>query len=145
MDWAAGGEPPTGAVTSEYLRSQDEAWSNGGEYSYAMTGPGSGEVIGMCSLMRRVGEGALEIGYWVRTDMTGRGVATEAAKLLTNAALALSGIERVEIHHDAANIASARVPEKLGYTELRRDDAEIDNPGESGVSVVWEFTGSTPT
>jgi RimJ/RimL family protein N-acetyltransferase len=52
----------------------------------------------------------------------------------------VEGIDIVEIHHDAANVASARVPEKLGYVEALRRDVEIDSPGEVGVEVIWEIT-----
>ena len=90
--------------------------------------------------MRRIGPGGLEIGYWVRTDRTGRGVATEAAGLLTDAALALPDVDHVEIHHDEANAASGRVPAKLGYALVGRDEVERLNPGEVGVSLVWRIT-----
>jgi ribosomal-protein-serine acetyltransferase len=57
-----------------------------------------------------VGDGGLEIGYWVHGDWTGRGIATDAAVALTDAALGLPGIDWVEIYHDAANVASGRIP-----------------------------------
>jgi hypothetical protein len=56
--------------------------------------------------------------------------------MLTEAGLAVEGVDIVEIHHDAANVASGRIPEKLGYTEAQRRDVEIDNPGECGVEVI---------
>lgn len=139
MDWA-GEEPQSMLTTEHYLAGRARAWDDREEFSYAMTDVGSGAVIGMTSLMARRGPGRLEIGYWVRTDRAGSGVATAAAGLLTDAALALDGIHTVQIHHDAANVASGRVPAKLGYRERERLTVEIDNPGESGVEVVWEFT-----
>jgi len=36
-------------------------------------------------------------------------------RLLTDAAFQIPGIERVEIHHDKANVASSGVPRKLGF------------------------------
>ena len=71
--------------------------------------------MGSAGLHNRVGEGGLEIGYWVRSGWTGRGIAADATAALTHAALALPGIDRVEICHDAANVASERIPAKLGY------------------------------
>lgn len=139
MDWV-GDDPQTRDETREFLESRGPAWVAGVEYGFAMTEPGSGEVIGVCSLMRRIGPGGLEIGYWVRTDRTGRGVATEAAGLLTDAALALPDVDHVEIHHDEANAASGRVPAKLGYALVGRDEVERLNPGEVGVSLVWRIT-----
>ena len=55
-----------------------------------------------------------------RRDHRGRGA-------LTDAAFALDGIERVEIHCDEANLRSAAVPRRLGYTL-----AEIRNKPPAG-------------
>jgi ribosomal-protein-serine acetyltransferase len=90
--------------------------------------------------MTRRGPGRLEIGYWVRTDRAGAGVATAAARLATEAAFGIDGIEVACIHHDAANAASGRVAEKLGYREVDRFATTIDNPGEAGVEVVRELS-----
>jgi ribosomal-protein-serine acetyltransferase len=139
MDWVTA-EPQTAAMTAEFIARVDDDWRAGAEFNYAMTDPGTGEVIGVCGLMTRAGPGRLEIGYWVRTDRAGAGVATAAAAMLTEAGLAVPGVDIVEIHHDAANPASGRVAEKLGYREAQRRDVEIDNPGECGVEVIWEIT-----
>ncbi|MEQ8841910.1 MAG: GNAT family N-acetyltransferase [Acidimicrobiales bacterium] len=141
MDWV-GDEPQTIEVTRQYLIDQGTAWEARHEFTFAMTDPANDDVIGNCSLMARQGPGRLEIGYWVRSDRVGAGVATAAASLLTDAAFDIDGIEIVEIHHDAANVASSRVPEKLGYTEVARRPVEIDSPGEVGIDVVWELTRS---
>ncbi|MFL6115967.1 MAG: GNAT family N-acetyltransferase [Catenulispora sp.] len=95
------------------------------------------KLIGVISLMNRIGPGGLEIGYWLRTGATGRGVMTRAAAWLTNTALALPGIERVEIHCDAANVRSAAVPRRLGYRLDRQEAAEPQAPGDSGLDQFW--------
>ena len=60
-------------------------------------------VLGCAGRHRRVDPGALDIGYWLRTSETGRGTMTEAVRALANEALSLAGVDRVEIHCDAAN------------------------------------------
>lgn len=139
MDWMTD-EPRTTEQSADFVEMCETDWDGGIAFNYAMTDPGTGEVIGVCGLMTRAGPRRLEIGYWVRTDRAGAGVATAAATLLTEAGLAVEGIDIVEVHHDAANVASGRIPEKLGYTEAVRRDVEIDSPGESGVEVIWEVT-----
>ncbi len=62
---------------------------------------------------------------------------TEAAGLLTAAALALDGIDRAEIHCDQANERSAAVPARLGYRLDRIEPDEVRTPGESGHSMIW--------
>ncbi len=139
MDWMTD-EPRTTEQSVDFVEMSETDWDGGIAFKYAMTDPGTGDVIGVCGLMTRAGPQRLEIGYWVRTDRAGAGVATEAATLLTEAGLAVEGVDIVEIRHDAANVASGRIPEKLGYTEAVRRDVEIDSPGECGIEVVWEIT-----
>ena len=79
----------------------------------------------------------MEIGYWVRTDRTRRGIATSAAGALTRAAFSLPGVERVEIHCDQSNRPSAGVAAKLGYILARTEPKEPAAPGETGRFMVW--------
>jgi RimJ/RimL family protein N-acetyltransferase len=92
-------------------------------------------------LYRRVGPRALEIGYWVRTDLEGRGIATEAAALLTHAGLGLPGIDRMEIRCDPDHTASAAVPRKLGYhlREVLRQEASESSSAERD-TMVFEMS-----
>jgi RimJ/RimL family protein N-acetyltransferase len=81
--------------------------------------------------------GALEIGYWVQVDHTGRGVATAAAGALADAALRLSAVSRVEIRCDAANLRSAAIPPKLGFRLERTESRPPTAPGETDANLVW--------
>ncbi len=99
-----------------------------------------GALVGGFGLHDRRGPGILEIGYWVRTERTGRGYATAAARALTSAAFEHSDVDRVEIHSDPANGASGAIAAKLGY----RLDAEIEVPieaeAQTGRQLVWAVT-----
>jgi RimJ/RimL family protein N-acetyltransferase len=107
MPWA--NEPPTLASVQEYLE-------GGGTRTGFGLFDAEGEVVGAFGLHDRQGPGILEIGYWVRSDRTGRGYATAAARALTDAAFAgFPDVDQVEIRCDPANLASAAVPAKLGY------------------------------
>jgi ribosomal-protein-serine acetyltransferase len=126
------------AAAAEYTQRCEQDWKSGAAFNYAITT--AGEPAGSCSLMARIGPGGLEIGYWVHRGHTRRGLATAAAAALTDAALALPGIDRVEIVHDEANIASGGVPRKLGFTEVGKRVSAADAPGESGTTIVWRLT-----
>jgi RimJ/RimL family protein N-acetyltransferase len=79
----------------------------------------------------------------VHSDWTRRGLATDAAAALTDAALALPGVGWVEIYHDAANLASGRIPAKLGYTRLGERPPRAlwpTAPADAGADVVWRFS-----
>lgn len=97
-------------------------------------------VVGGCGLHRRLGPGGLEIGYWVHADHARRGYATEMAGAVTRAAFADPDVDRVEIHHDRANDASAGVPRKLGFRYVGYRREERAAPGESGVECAWRTT-----
>jgi ribosomal-protein-serine acetyltransferase len=136
MPWI-GFEPATVEQREELIGRWDREWAEGIQYSFGMfEGPC---VVGGTSLMRRIAEDGLEIGYWVHPAFTGRGFATRAAGALTSLGLSLPRVTHVEIHHDKANRASGRVPLKLGYELVRELADEITAPGESGVSCVWRM------
>jgi RimJ/RimL family protein N-acetyltransferase len=57
-----------------------------------------------------------EIGYWVRTSMTGKGYCTEAVNALVQFARNELGAKRLEICNDPKNIRSRAVAERCGFT-----------------------------
>lgn len=95
----------------------------GKDYVFGIFSPDESEALGGTGLHTRVGDGAFEIGYWVRASQIGRGVATTAAAALTKVGIELGGADRIEIRVDPANEPSCRIPRRLGYLEegtLRR-------------------------
>ena len=140
MPWAA---DHSRASVQDYLAGARQDWESGTAYNYAITT--SGTLVGSCSMMRRIGPGGLEIGYWIHPDWTGRGLATMAAAALTCAAFDLPGTDRVEIHHDEANRASGAVPARLGFTVVSRSvEAGLAvAPAGTRVSVVQRIDRAT--
>ncbi|ASW57718.1 GNAT family N-acetyltransferase [Plantactinospora sp. KBS50] len=120
-----------------FIELSDAGWRGGTAFQYAAF-TAVGDLIGSAGLMTRMGPGILEIGYWIRTDQTGKGFATTLAAALARVALDLPDIERVAIRHDAANAASGRVAAKAGFTEAARVPCDPEAPGESGLHIVWE-------
>jgi len=133
LRWAA---RPARAEQQAFLAGAVRGWERGERYEYAIL-EDRGALIGGVGLMRRAGPGVLEIGYWVHSDRVRRGVATLAAAAVTDAAFALPGTERVEIHHDEANLASGRVPARLGFEMVRSVSIEPSTPAESGRDLIW--------
>jgi RimJ/RimL family protein N-acetyltransferase len=58
---------------------------------------------------------------------------------LIDAAFSVPGIDRVEIHHDKANQASAGVPRKLGFRWLGEESDEPEAPAEVGIECRWRM------
>jgi RimJ/RimL family protein N-acetyltransferase len=60
-------------------------------------------------------DGIGDIGYWLRPEARGRGLATRAARLLAAWAFGL-GLQRVQALTAPENLASQRVLERAGFT-----------------------------
>jgi RimJ/RimL family protein N-acetyltransferase len=124
----------------ERLTERSQAWERGETFDYLVLPAGREEpLLGAAALHRRVGPGGLEIGYWTHVAHTRRGYVTTAAKALTDAALALPDITRVEIHIDVANTASSAVPRKLGYRLDREEPFESTSPAGTGTHQIWVY------
>jgi ribosomal-protein-serine acetyltransferase len=136
MDWVRQ-EPMTLAQRRLWLVARERAWAAGGDVLLGIFL--HGQAVGGCGLHRRLAPDGLEIGYWVHPSFTRRGIATEAARLLTASALALPEISHTEIHHDQANVASRGVPRKLGYHLVEKRHDAVEAPAEVGIECVWRM------
>jgi ribosomal-protein-serine acetyltransferase len=93
------------------------AWDRAEAFDFLVTDRATGALLGACALNHiDHGNRRANLGYWVRTSATGRGVATEAAAIVVHYGLADLGLGRIEIVAAVANPASQRVAEKLGAT-----------------------------
>lgn len=130
-------EPTTMEELHSRLAGYEEDFIAGGDMLYVIRDAATQHLVGGIGFYRRVGAGALEIGYWIRSGRTGQGIATEVAEALTGVGLALDGVDRLEIHVDPANWASVRIPRKLGYRH--RETVEWTPPGEEPRrTMIWE-------
>jgi len=137
MPWAAT-EPLERDTRVSLVAGFDAARDADADFTYGMFV--GDQPVGGCGLHRRLGPGAFEIGYWVHVGRIGRGFATTAAAALVDAAFTVPDIERVEIHHDKANAASRRVPEKLGFVLVEEvPDAKLA-PNDIGIECRWRVT-----
>ena len=118
MPWAAD-EPRPEAERRAWIR---EGQANGENENYGIWL--DGVVVGGCGLHRRLGEDALEIGYWVHVAYTRRGIATEAVRRVRAIAFARPGIRFVEIHHHPDNVASGKVAAAAGFALVDEEPDE---------------------
>lgn len=98
-----------------------------------------GAPRGMLGLHRRGGPDELEIGYWLATEATGRGLVTEAAAMATDVAFTYDVVRVVEITHDAANVRSGAVPARLGYARSGAFTSTASARLETGLKVRWRM------
>jgi RimJ/RimL family protein N-acetyltransferase len=136
MSWADD-EATTPERRQAFLARAEEGWSTGSDFAFVILDADESTVLGTSGLHRRIGPRAIEIGYWVHAHHVGRGIATAVAGALTEAALDLPDVDRVEIHCDEANVRSAAVPRRLGYRLERIEEDGVTAPAETGRSMVW--------
>lgn len=75
-----------------------------------------GEIIGSAGINRFDPMGSTaNLGYWLRSDVAGRGFMTEAAAAVVEFAFGELGLHRLELTAAPDNVASVRVAEKLGF------------------------------
>jgi RimJ/RimL family protein N-acetyltransferase len=102
-----------------------EGWLADRTARFAMFERTTNELLGTVELdgidLRR---SQAELGYWIRSDRTGRGYTTECARHLLQYAFVNLSLHKVRADVAVGNVPSVRVLEKLGFKQegtLRED------------------------
>lgn len=116
LPWAHPGYRKDDAA--KYVRDSLEAWKAGRAYDYTIR-PRSdsrrhlGNIsIWPVSRLTRTGE----IGYWIRTDDTAKGMGTEATEAVVKVGFEDLGYHKLVLRIAIGNRASERLAEKLGFS-----------------------------
>ncbi len=112
MDWCA---PDYGLMAAaKWIESTVETRERGEAFEFIIVGRG-GELLGCCGLnaVDAVNRRA-NLGYWVRSDVTGRGVARAAVRQLLDMAFSTTDMERLEIVVAVGNAPSLAVAAAVG-------------------------------
>ena len=99
--------------TLDFVRQAEESWAQGRSWPFTIFF--EDEAGGMVELFHlrpvlRIGE----LGYWLRSDLWGQGLMTEAASAVAAAGFERAGLNRIEVRPGVDNQASIRVAEKIG-------------------------------
>lgn len=108
-------------------------WDDGRVFAYAVER--DNEVVGHITYAP---DG--DVGYWVRVEATGSGVATAAAGTLTNHVFAKTPNSVIASACNAANTASRRVLEKSGFRLTGERTWTPRNEHEGDTELVFELT-----
>lgn len=136
LPWAHHDPQPL-AEKVQLLRTFRGNFDLGQNFVYGIFDLDETKVLGGTGLHPRIGEGALEIGYWIRVDATSRGLATETAAALTKVAFEVHQVDRVEIHCHPKNRRSAAIPHKLGYAYPANIAQQASSDGADVESLIW--------
>jgi ribosomal-protein-serine acetyltransferase len=112
--WLAWAASASRKETEDFAGTAESQWAAGVAYHFTILR--EEEVVGGISIeVRHPVERIGELGYWIRTDHSGQGVATEAGRAMLALAFEELGLHRLELRAGTANRASQRVAEKLGF------------------------------
>jgi RimJ/RimL family protein N-acetyltransferase len=150
LAWARD-EPQPIEEKLELLRHFRARFDLGRDLVYGVFDHAEKEVFGGVGLHQRTRRDSSEVrdlGYWIAARWSGAGLASEVSAAVVRVAFEVEGVQRVEIHCDELNLASAGVAKKIGF----RHDATLRKRclrpgGELGGEMVWsmlveEFGGS---
>jgi ribosomal-protein-serine acetyltransferase len=121
MSWAA---DPSLRHTQAFALDAQERWdrNEGWTFTIFYEGEPSG-TVGLAAYQALLEQA--QLGYWIRSDISGRGLMKEAARAVVDYGFDEIGLHRLELHASPDNLASVRVAESLGFRRegLARDIA----------------------
>jgi len=133
-------EPRSLEQTTEWLRGMRAGFDLRQNYRYAVFDKAGETLLGENMLLGRVGPGAMEIGYWTDRHAIGKGIASESSCVLIRVAFEIEKVDRLEIHCDPRNGASAAIPRRLGFTHDATLPKRFNNlDGEPCDLMVWSL------
>ena len=118
----------------EFLTSRYE--STDGPFVYPVITNNEGKNIGYVQLCK-LDEGTWEIGYHIAKNFTGKGYATEAVKAFLPAMAKKLNIKEVYGICLAENLASVRVLEKCGFTQIYQGLGNYQGKEEQIIKTIW--------
>ena len=119
----------------EFLMSRYE--STDGPFVYPVITNNEGKNIGYVQLCQ-IDDGSWEIGYHIAKNFTGKGYATEAVKAFLPAMAKKTNIEEVYGICLAENLASVRVLEKCGFTQIYEGLGNYQGKEEQIIKTIWK-------
>ncbi len=128
----------------EYIASRVVQQSVGATVAWAVADPSTDELLANISVMGLGDEDAStgEIGYWAHPAARGRGVMTEACRLVvqhsfTSQSAGGLGLRRLQLAAGVENPASRHVAEQAGFVEYGRARAAEPLGDGSYADLIW--------
>ena len=131
--------PYSEADAQTYIDQSRESWEKGDSFNFAILDAETGRLAGSISMrVKRFSTG--HIGYWVAREARGRGIASEALRILCRWAVEALEVQRLELLADVDNPGSQRVAEKAGFQRegILRSSLEYRD-GTRGDSLIFSL------
>lgn len=98
-----------------FVKISRKGWKDGSQYQFAIFDKATNQALGGISLNHLARSNRLaNMGYWVRTSATRRGVASQAVRLVADFGFRELGLTRIEIAAIRENVASCGVARRAG-------------------------------
>lgn len=125
---------------SAFVHRQWSRTTDGAGLSLAVARADTDVAVGSVTLLLRPQPGVAGLGYWLIPAGRGQGLASRAARLLTEWALETAGLARVEAWVEPDNLASRRVLAAAGFVEEGVLRSFLAFPGRRADAVVLART-----
>ena len=123
-------EPLSPAQRLEWLRTQRGHFDLGGDYAFIILSKDESVVLGGAGMHLRGDVDEREIGYWIHVDHVRQGLCTEVTAALVKVGFEIEDLRGIDIKVLPHNVASASVPEKLGFDGPVLEPYALPWPGE---------------
>jgi RimJ/RimL family protein N-acetyltransferase len=122
-------------------------FANDLKWRYALVTLDTATLLGEVGLFPRSPTGRVpfadadrvELGYWLRSDATGHGFVSEAARVLLDVAAGLPEFSCVEIRCDARNAPSAAIPRRFGFRLAATEPLRAPTGDRVSDLQIWEL------
>jgi RimJ/RimL family protein N-acetyltransferase len=139
--WTRVPSPYTRESALEYVARAARGWDAGTDASFVIVDRRSDELVGTIGVHRLTGEErGPEVGYWVRREARGHGVATRALRLVAGWVRRELGAPALLLQADVRNTSSRRVAEKAGFRHVG-EGAAPEGCGECETMAVYTLPG----
>jgi RimJ/RimL family protein N-acetyltransferase len=126
------------AFVTSWIGRYENGWDDGSCAGFSIRDAERDAYLGFAAIVSLDLDGAEgEIGYMTVPAARGKGVASRSVELLTAWAFSELGLERLELHIDVENAASAAIARRTGYTleGIRRSSHVKD--GQRADTGIW--------
>lgn len=143
--------PYSDGDAASHLHRVLEVQAQGRSVFWAFADPRTDLLLGEIGVFgvsgRDLGHGQGEVGYWAHPDARGRGLTTEALKLVARHALIPIedgglGLRRLALRTAASNLVSQRVAERAGFSRTGIDRLADEVDGEHVDTVRFDLLAS---
>ena len=131
------------SVRKNMVDAADNFLNDREEYKFLIIERKSDELLGCISLfIRNRVIPYFGIGYWLATDVLGKGIMPEACKLATKIASDFLHAKRIEIRVAGRNVRSQSVALKCGFRlEAKLVNERLDNRGMIDDTFIYRYEG----